>query len=253
MSPEQAELSASDIDTRTDIYSLGRAALRVADGQTPFDGEEMMKGGLDAMRRIIREKEPVKPSTRLTQELLVARVSRRDATREDASADSPRRLQLKEQIALLRGDLDWIILKALEKDRTRRYDTANGLAMDIHRHLDCEPVLARPPSRLYEFQKTVRRHKFGFAAVAAVMVALAVGITLTTTAGGAGDPGRGTGSTAPHANPRRSPSSSRGVFRSPDPAHDGRTITVVETLDQAEQKPGPRPHHPARAAGEACS
>jgi hypothetical protein len=80
----------------------------------------------------------------------------------------------------LQGDLDWIVMKCLEKDRTRRYDTANGLAMDIQRHLSCEPVLARPPSRLYEFQKTVRRHKFGFAAAAAIIFLLAVGITLTT-------------------------------------------------------------------------
>jgi hypothetical protein len=80
----------------------------------------------------------------------------------------------------MRGDLDWIVMKCLEKDRTRRYETANELAMDIQRHLSCEPVLARPPSKLYEFQKTVRRHKFGFAATAAIIIVLTAGITLTT-------------------------------------------------------------------------
>ena len=101
-------------------------------------------------------------------------------TQEEVSTNSRRRLRLKEQITVVRGDLDWIVMKCLEKDRSRRYDTANGLAMDIQRHLSCEPVLARPPSQLYEFQKTVRRHKFGFAAAAAIIMVLAVGITLTT-------------------------------------------------------------------------
>src|SRR5215470_3570237 len=79
-------------------------------------------------------------------------------------------------IHLLRGDLDWIVMKCLEKDRARRYETANGLARDIQRHLNCEPVVARPPSRLYEFQKTIRRHKFGFAAAGAVAAALLIGL-----------------------------------------------------------------------------
>ena len=106
------------------------------------------------MRRTIREKEPARPSTRLST-MLGADLT---TIAKHRQAEPPK------LIHLVRGDLDWIVMKALEKDRTRRYETANGLAMDIQRHLNNEPVVARPPSRLYEFQKTVRRHKFGFAA-----------------------------------------------------------------------------------------
>ena len=170
MSPEQAEMSGLDIDTRSDIYSLGVLLYELLAGTTPFDGKELMSMGIDAMRKIIREKEPARPSTRfatLKGDLLTTTAKRR-------SADAPH------LIRQLSGDLDWIVMKCLEKDRARRYDTANGLAMDIKRHLANEPIVARPPSKLYEFQKTVRRHKMGFAATAAIIVALAVGVILTT-------------------------------------------------------------------------
>src|SRR5262249_13037470 len=141
-------------------------------GTTPFDAKELLSKGLDEMRRTIREVEPVKPSTRLTQELADAHAGadKSSLERDDGKirADSRRRLQE------VRGDLDWIVMKCLEKDRSRRYVTANGLAADIQRHLSCEVVQARPPSRLHEFQKAVRRHKFGFAAATSVMVALLV-------------------------------------------------------------------------------
>jgi serine/threonine protein kinase/tetratricopeptide (TPR) repeat protein len=169
-SPEQAEMSGLDIDTRADIYSLGVLLYELLVGQTPFDAKEMMQGGLDALRQIIREKEPLRPSTKLNTLQGDARTT----------AGRCRQTDVRNLVHQLQGDLDWIVIKCLEKDRTRRYETANGLAMDIDRYLKNEPVIARPPSRLYEFQKTVRRHKVGFAAAGAVLLSLAVGLGIAT-------------------------------------------------------------------------
>jgi len=168
MSPEQAEMSGLDIDTRSDIYSLGVLLYELLTGRTPFDGKELMSLGIDAMRKTIREKEPSRPSAKLhtlqAEELTTTALCH--------GAEMPK------LVHLIRGDLDWIVMKCLEKDRARRYDTANGLAMDIRRHLNHEPVLARPPSKLYEFGKSVRRHKLGFAAAGAVGVALVAGLVI---------------------------------------------------------------------------
>ncbi len=170
MSPEQAEMSELGIDTRSDIYSLGVLLYELLTGQTPFDGKELLQAGLDAMRRIIREKEPARPSTRLST-LLEA---------ERTSVAQHRQTDVPKLISLLRGDLDWIVLKSLEKDRARRYETANGLAMDVQRYLDDEPVVARPPSNLYRFQKLVRRNILAFFAALAVTTALVIGLGLST-------------------------------------------------------------------------
>src|SRR5690348_2263005 len=130
MSPEQAEMSGLDIDTRSDIYALGVLLYELLTGRTPFDAKELLAAGLDALRRAIREKEPERPSTRL-----------RTMLNEDLTATAQhRQIDAPRLIHLLKGDLDWIVMKTLEKDRTRRYETASGLAMDIQRYLGSEPV-----------------------------------------------------------------------------------------------------------------
>ncbi len=163
MSPEQAEMGNQDVDTRSDIYSLGVLLYELLTGSTPFDTKELMASGFDEMRKIIREREPVKPSTRISQ----------------MCADTSLEEKRKAHPESLASDLDWIVLKCLEKDRTRRYETANSLVMDIKRHLANEIIVAHPPSPGYRLRKAWSRNRLAYSAIGAIVAALVVGLSVS--------------------------------------------------------------------------
>jgi tetratricopeptide (TPR) repeat protein len=162
MSPEQAEMSKLDVDTRSDIYSLGILLYELLTGTTPFPAERLRSVAYAEMQRIITEEEPESPSTRLKKKTGASK----SAIRNPQSA--------------IDSDLDWIVMKCLEKDRTRRYETANGLASDVGRHLNNEPVLAHPPSPAYRLQRLYQRNKVKFAAAAIAILALVAGFAAST-------------------------------------------------------------------------
>jgi eukaryotic-like serine/threonine-protein kinase len=168
MSPEQATFNAPDIDTRSDIYALGVLLYKLLTGSTPFEKEGSTVYAIDEVLRIIREEEPQKPSRRLA------------TTERLTGIAAHRRTEPARLVPLVKGDLDWIVMKAMEKDRARRYETANGLATDLQRYLHDEPVEACPPSLRYRLRKFVRRNKGPVLAASSVVLALVGGIIGTT-------------------------------------------------------------------------
>src|SRR5687767_9363032 len=164
MSPEQAELNQLDIDTRSDVYSLGVILYELLTGSTPLERKQLNAAALVEILRVVREQDPPRPSTRLS------------TTDQLASIAANRGLEPRKLGVAVRGELDWIVMKALEKDRSRRYETANGFAMDVQRYLADEPVQACPPSAGYRFRKFARRHRTGLATAGLVAATLLVAL-----------------------------------------------------------------------------
>ncbi|HEX3356370.1 MAG TPA: tetratricopeptide repeat protein [Tepidisphaeraceae bacterium] len=227
MSPEQAEMSQLlDIDTRSDVYSLGVLLYELLTGETPFDQKRLRAAAFDEMLRIIRDEEPPKPSTRLnTSDSL-------------PSIAVNRQLEPSKLATTISGDLDWIVMKALQKDRARRYETATALAEDIRRHLSDLPVSAHPPSKADRFRKFARRNKAALLSITFVAIALLVGTVVSTWQAVRATQAKRE-ALAERDNKDRALREAEEVsnyltsaFSSPDPSRDGRTITIAEVLDR---------------------
>jgi len=225
MSPEQAAVSSSDIDTRSDVYSLGVLLYELLTGALPFDTTALREAGVDEFRRVIREQDPPKPSTRIS-------TNPGDAT----TAAGRRRLVVAKLVRALRGDLDWITVKALEKDRARRYQTVNAMALDIRRHLNNEPVVAGPPNALYRTRKFVRRHRFGVVTGAAAVVAL-IGFTTLMAVQASRVARERDRANQEAATARQVSDFLVGLFRVSDPNESrGRTTSARDILDRGARE-----------------
>jgi serine/threonine protein kinase/TPR repeat protein len=177
MSPEQSKFNQLDIDTRSDIYSLGVLLYELLAGSTPFEGKRLHEAAFDEMLRIIREEEPQKPSTRLSSLSLRERAGVRESAASIAANRHTEPARLSKDV---QGELDWIVMKALEKDRNRRYETASGLAADVERHLHDKPVEAGSPSAIYRFRKFAGRNKAALITATVVAASLVAGTAVST-------------------------------------------------------------------------
>ena len=221
MSPEQAEMTGRFVDTTTDVYSLGVLLYELLTGKLPFESDTLRKAGHDEIRRIIREEEPAKPSSRLST-----------LGDQAISVASNRQTSVSAHARRVRGELDWITMRALEKDRSRRYQSASEFALDIERYLRDEPVVAGPPSTTYRMTKLIKRHKRAVGTLFVVITALAIGLGLSTTMFFRAESARER-AVSEAQKAERINTFLQEMLGSVNPAEKGRDVTVRQALDEA--------------------